>query len=90
MFRFRTEEEAMGLANMSRSGLAGYFYSNDHRQIWRIARLLEVGMVGVNEIAISAAETAFGGIKESGIGREGSQYGLEAYLNIKYICLGDL
>lgn len=75
---------------MTRRGLAGYFYTEDIRQAWRVAKNLEVGMVGVNESLISAAEAAFGGIKESGIGREGSKHGLDDFSYIKYVCFGSL
>uniref|UniRef100_A0A1B6JYT7 Succinate-semialdehyde dehydrogenase n=1 Tax=Homalodisca liturata TaxID=320908 RepID=A0A1B6JYT7_9HEMI len=88
--KFQTEEEAVAIGNSTNRGLAGYFYSNNVGQVWRVARRLEVGMVGVNEGLISAAEAAFGGIKESGIGREGSHYGLDEYTYIKYICFGNL
>ncbi|KAF4532905.1 hypothetical protein B566_EDAN001509 [Ephemera danica] len=88
--KFSTEAEVLTLANSSRSGLAGYFYSNDLAQIWRVAKRLETGMVGINEGIISCPEAAFGGIKESGIGREGSHYGIEEYTYIKYLCFGNL
>lgn len=90
IFKFRTENEALKIANDTRRGLAGYFYSQDVSQIFRVARKLEVGMVGVNEGVISTAEAAFGGVKESGIGREGSKHGIDDYVEIKYICLGNL
>lgn len=80
----------MTIGNSTSQGLAGYFYSNDVVQVWRVAKKMEVGMVGVNEGIISMAEAAFGGIKESGIGREGSHYGIDEFLFIKYICLGNL
>ncbi|XP_065352458.1 succinate-semialdehyde dehydrogenase [NADP(+)] GabD isoform X2 [Cloeon dipterum] len=85
---FKSEEEVLAIANSTRSGLAGYFYSNNLSQIWRVAKRLEVGMVGINEGLLSAPEAAFGGIKESGIGREGSHYGIEEYSYIKYLCFG--
>lgn len=88
--KFRTEEECIKIANSTERGLAGYFYSNDISQAWRVATRLEVGMVGVNEGLISHAEAPFGGIKESGIGREGSHYGLEEFTYVKYICFGNL
>lgn len=90
VLKFKTEEEALALANATRVGLAGYFYSNDVRQCWRVAKKIEVGMVGVNEGIISAPEAAFGGIKESGLGREGSRHGIDEYTDIKYICFGNL
>ena len=80
----------MSIANDTKSGLAGYFYSSDFTQIWRVAKRLSVGMVGVNEGIISTAEAAFGGIKESGVGREGSHHGLDEFTYIKYICFGNL
>lgn len=90
VMKFSSEEEAIKLANSAKTGLAGYFYSEDISQIWRVAKQLEVGMVGVNEGIISMAEVPFGGIKESGIGREGSKFGIDEYTEIKYICLGGL
>lgn len=90
VIRFQDEEEALRRANDTQRGLAGYFFSQDLEQIFRVARRLEVGMVGVNEGMISAAEAPFGGVKESGIGREGSHYGIDEYVNVKYICLGNL
>lgn len=69
---------------------SGYFYSQDMAQIFRVARRLEVGMVGVNEGILSTCEAGFGGVKESGFGREGSHYGIDEYVNIKYVCLGGL
>uniref|UniRef100_A0A671SAA8 Succinate-semialdehyde dehydrogenase n=1 Tax=Sinocyclocheilus anshuiensis TaxID=1608454 RepID=A0A671SAA8_9TELE len=88
--KFNTEQEALAIANASPVGLAGYFYSRDISQIWRVAEQMEVGMVGVNEGLISTTETSFGGIKQSGFGREGSKYGIDEYLEIKYMCLGGL
>ncbi|KAM9782954.1 LOW QUALITY PROTEIN: succinate-semialdehyde dehydrogenase, mitochondrial [Neosynchiropus ocellatus] len=88
--RFNTEEEAVAIANASNVGLAGYFYSQDVGQIWRVAEALEVGIVGVNEGLLSCPEATFGGVKQSGLGREGSKYGIEEYLEVKYMCLGAL
>lgn len=88
--KFNTEQEALAIANASPVGLAGYFYSRDMAQIWRVAEQMEVGMVGVNEGMISTTEAPFGGIKQSGLGREGSKYGIDEYLEIKYMCLGGL
>lgn len=90
IIKFKTEEEAVKLSNSSRVGLAGYFYTEDTCQAWRVARNLEVGMVGVNEGIISCTEAAFGGVKESGLGREGSRYGIDEFTHIKYICFGGL
>lgn len=90
IFRFSTEEEAIEMANASEFGLASYFYSRDIGRIWRVAESIESGMVGVNEGLISTELAPFGGIKESGLGREGSHYGTEDYVEIKYICMGGL
>ena len=90
IFRFSTEEEAIAMANDTEFGLASYLYTKDQGRCWRVAEAIEYGMVGVNETMISSAYFPFGGIKESGQGREGSHYGVEDYLEIKYICLGDL
>lgn len=80
----------ISLANSTRFGLAGYFYSNDNSQIWRVAKKLQVGIVGINEGIISCCEGPFGGVKESGLGREGSKFGIDEFTEIKYICLGGL
>ena len=85
LFRFKTEEEAIKIANDTEFGLAAYFYSNNIHRCWRVAESLEAGMVGVNEGRISFAGAPFGGIKESGVGREGSRYGLDEYVELKYI-----
>ena len=90
MHRFKTEEEAIALANKTRFGLAGYMYTRDGAQQWRVAEALEFGMVGTNEGLISTVEAPFGGVKHSGFGREGSKYGLDDYMNIKYICFGGI
>lgn len=90
IFKFDSEKDVIEKANNTRVGLAGYFYSNQHDQIWRVARALQVGMVGVNQGIISCCEAPFGGIKESGMGREGSHLGIEEFTNVKYICLGSL
>lgn len=87
---FKSEEEGLKIANDTRRGLAGYFYSQDLNQVFRVARKLETGMIGINEGMISTAEAAFGGIKESGLGREGSRHGIDDYVEMKYICLGNL
>jgi succinate-semialdehyde dehydrogenase / glutarate-semialdehyde dehydrogenase len=88
VFRFRTENEAIRMANDTEYGLAAYFYSRDVNRCWRVAEALEYGMVGINEGIISTEVAPFGGIKESGFGREGSRYGLDAYLELKYLCYG--
>lgn len=90
VFKFSTEKEAVTMANDTEFGLAAYMYTKDHSRIWRVGEALEYGMVGINETAISSEMIPFGGVKESGQGREGSKYGLEDYLEIKYLCLGDI
>jgi succinate-semialdehyde dehydrogenase/glutarate-semialdehyde dehydrogenase len=90
VFRFETEQEAIAMANDTEFGLAAYFYTRDAARIWRVGEALEYGIVGVNEGIISNAMAPFGGIKSSGHGREGSKYGLDDYLDIKYICQGGL
>lgn len=87
---FKTEEDALRIANGTPRGLAGYFYSENLNQVVRVAQKLQVGMVGVNEGIISTAEAAFGGVKESGLGREGSKHGIDDYVEMKYVCLGNL
>jgi succinate-semialdehyde dehydrogenase / glutarate-semialdehyde dehydrogenase len=88
LMKFDTEEEAIRLANATEFGLASYFYSRDVGRVWRVAEALESGIVGINEGIISTEVAPFGGVKESGIGREGSKYGLDEYLEIKYLCYG--
>lgn len=88
VMRFNNEAKVIALANDSRVGLAGYFYSKDLSRVWRVAEALEVGIVGVNEGIISTEAAPFGGIKESGLGREGSSLGIEEYLETKYILMG--
>ncbi len=88
IFRFSTEDEALALANATEFGLAAYFYARDIGRIWRIAEGLESGIVGINEGIISTEVAPFGGVKESGIGREGSRYGIEEFVEIKYLCMG--
>jgi succinate-semialdehyde dehydrogenase / glutarate-semialdehyde dehydrogenase len=90
LFRFETEEEVVRLANDSDVGLAGYFYARDLARVFRVAEALEVGLVGVNDGVISIAEAPFGGVKESGMGREGSRYGIDEYLELKYVSLGGI
>jgi succinate-semialdehyde dehydrogenase/glutarate-semialdehyde dehydrogenase len=90
LMKFETEEEAVRLANATEFGLAGYFYSRDVARVWRVAEALECGIVGINEGLISTEVAPFGGVKESGIGREGSKYGLDEYLEIKYLCYGGI
>src|SRR5687768_8389998 len=90
LYRFETEQELLKLANNTEYGLAAYFYSRDVGRVWRVAEGLEAGIVGINVGIISTEVAPFGGVKESGIGREGSKYGMEDYLEIKYLCLGDI
>lgn len=90
LFKFRDEQEAIDLANDTEFGLASYFYSRDIGRIYRVAEALESGMVGINEGIISNEVAPFGGIKQSGLGREGSRYGIEDYLEVKYLCFGGL
>ncbi|WP_211474132.1 NAD-dependent succinate-semialdehyde dehydrogenase [Collimonas humicola] len=90
LFRFDSEAEAIALANASEFGLSAYFYSRDMARVWRVAEALEVGMVGINTGVISHAEAPFGGVKQSGLGREGGKYGIDEYLELKYLCMGGL
>jgi succinate-semialdehyde dehydrogenase/glutarate-semialdehyde dehydrogenase len=90
VFRFKTEEEAVALANDTEFGLASYFYSRDIGRIFRVGEALEYGMVGINTGLISTAEVPFGGVKQSGLGREGSRHGIDDYVEMKYLCLGDI
>ncbi len=90
LFRFTTEEDVIALANDTEFGLASYFYSRDIGRIWRVAEALESGMVGVNTGLISNEVAPFGGVKQSGLGREGSSYGIEDYQEVKYICMGGI
>ena len=87
---FSTEAEAIALANDTPFGLASYFYARDIGRIWRVAEGLEYGIVGINEGIISTEVAPFGGVKESGSGREGSKYGIDDYLEIKYLCMGGI
>jgi succinate-semialdehyde dehydrogenase/glutarate-semialdehyde dehydrogenase len=88
--RFSTDEEVVAMANDTPYGLAAYFYGRDIGRIFRVAEALEYGMVGVNTGLIATTVAPFGGMKESGIGREGSKYGLEDFLTVKYLCLGGI
>ena len=90
LYRFRTETDAIKMANDTEFGLASYFYSRDIGRIWRVAEALEYGIVGINEGIISTEIAPFGGMKESGIGREGSKYGIEEFLEVKYLCMGGI
>lgn len=90
LFRFKDDAEAIAMANDTEFGLAAYFYSRDIGRCWRVAEALEYGMVGINEGVISTELAPFGGIKESGLGREGSKYGLDEFVEVKYLCMGGL
>ncbi len=90
LFRFRDEAEAIRLANATPFGLAAYLYARDTGRIWRVSEALEYGMVSVNEGIFSTEVAPFGGVKESGFGREGARQGLDEYQNLKYICMGGL
>ena len=90
LVRFSSEQEVIAAANDTEYGLASYFYTRDLSRAWRVAEALEYGMVGINEGIISTEVAPFGGIKQSGIGREGSKYGVDDYLEIKYVCMGGI
>ncbi len=90
LFRFKTEEEAIRMANDTEFGLAAYFFSRDIGRVWRVAEAVEYGIVGINTGIISTEVAPFGGVKESGIGREGSKYGMDDFLEIKYLCMGGI
>ena len=90
LFRFKTEEDGIRLANDTEFGLAAYFYARDIGRMWRVAEQVEYGIVGINTGIISTEVAPFGGMKESGIGREGSKYGIEDFLEIKYLCMGGI
>jgi succinate-semialdehyde dehydrogenase/glutarate-semialdehyde dehydrogenase len=90
IFRFESEAEIIALANDTVFGLASYFYARDLGKVWRVAEALEYGIVGVNTGLISTEVAPFGGVKQSGLGREGSKYGIEDYLEVKYVCMGGI
>ena len=90
LFRFNTDEEAVKMANDTEFGLASYFYTQNLARAWKVSEALEYGMVGVNTGLISTTIAPFGGVKESGLGREGSKYGIDDYLEIKYVCMGEI
>jgi succinate-semialdehyde dehydrogenase/glutarate-semialdehyde dehydrogenase len=90
LFRFKTDAEAISMANDTEFGLACYFYTRDLSRTWRVGEALEYGIVGINTGIISTEVAPFGGMKESGIGREGSKYGIEDFLEIKYMCMGGI
>ena len=90
LFRFQTEQQAIQMANDTEFGLAAYFYSQDISRVWRVAEAIESGIIGINTGLISTAVAPFGGMKESGTGREGSKYGIEEFLEVKYLCIGGI
>ncbi|MCS6811507.1 MAG: aldehyde dehydrogenase family protein, partial [Tepidimonas sp.] len=90
VFKFRTEDEVIRMANDTEYGLAGYFYSRDIGRIFRVAEALEYGMVGVNVGILATEHVPFGGVKQSGLGREGSHHGIGEYVELKYVCIGDV
>ncbi|MFP6744013.1 MAG: aldehyde dehydrogenase family protein, partial [Alphaproteobacteria bacterium] len=90
LFRFKDEDEAIRLANDTEYGLCAYFYSRDIGRVWRVAEALEYGIVGINAGVISTEVAPFGGVKESGVGREGSHYGIDEYLEVKYMCMAGM
>jgi succinate-semialdehyde dehydrogenase/glutarate-semialdehyde dehydrogenase len=90
LFRFSTEDEAIEMANDTEFGLAAYFYTRDVGRVFRVAEAIEAGIIGINEGIISTEVAPFGGVKSSGLGREGSKYGIEDYLEIKYLALGGI
>jgi len=90
LFRFDTEAEVIKAANDTEFGLASYFYSRDLGRAWRVGEALDYGMVGINTGLVSTAEVPFGGVKSSGLGREGSRYGLDEFMELKYLCMGGI
>ena len=90
VLKFKTEDEAIAMANDTEFGLAAYVYTRDIGRVWRVSEGIEYGMVGVNEVAITSELIPFGGVKESGLGREGSKYGMDDYTETKYICMGGI
>ncbi|MCB1492632.1 MAG: aldehyde dehydrogenase family protein, partial [Rhodobiaceae bacterium] len=90
LFRFKDEDEVIAMANDTQYGLASYFYARDLGRVWRVAEALEYGMVGINAALLGTAEAPFGGVKESGLGREGSHHGIEEFVEIKYLLMSGL
>ncbi|KAE8723453.1 hypothetical protein F3Y22_tig00012370pilonHSYRG00022 [Hibiscus syriacus] len=90
LLQFKTEEEAIRIANDTNAGLAAYIFTNNVQWTWRVSEVLEYGLLGVNEGIISTEVAPFGGVKQSALGREGSKYGIDEYLELKYVCLGDM
>ncbi|MBT4044193.1 MAG: aldehyde dehydrogenase family protein, partial [Rhodospirillaceae bacterium] len=90
IFRFESEAQAIQMANDTEFGLAAYFYARDIGRIWRVSEGVEYGIVGINTGVISTEVAPFGGVKESGLGREGSKYGIDDYVELKYLCMGGI
>jgi len=90
VIKFDTDADAIRMANDTEFGLAAYFYAQNLKRVWRVAEAIEAGIVGINTGLISTAVAPFGGVKQSGLGREGSKYGIDDYLEIKYLCLGGM
>ena len=90
LIRFDTEAEVIAMANDTEFGLAAYFYARDLKRVWRVAEAIEAGIVGVNSGLIANEMAPFGGVKQSGMGREGSKYGIEEFVEIKYLCMGGI
>jgi succinate-semialdehyde dehydrogenase / glutarate-semialdehyde dehydrogenase len=90
LLRLATEHEVIAAANATESGLAAYAFTRDLRRFWRVSEQLEFGIVGFNTGRVSTEVAPFGGVKESGLGREGSKYGIDDYVELKYVCLGDV
>jgi succinate-semialdehyde dehydrogenase/glutarate-semialdehyde dehydrogenase len=90
VFKFETEQDAIDAANNTEFGLASYFYSRDIGRIYRVSEALEYGMVGINVGILATEHVPFGGVKQSGLGREGSHYGMDDYVEVKYLCIGDI
>jgi len=90
VIKFDTDADAIRMANDTEFGLAAYFYAQNLKRVWRVAEAIEAGIVGINTGIISTAVAPFGGVKQSGLGREGSKYGIDDYLEIKYLCLGGM
>ena len=90
VFRFNTEADVIRLANRTEYGLAAYFFTRDNARVWRVSEGLEFGIIGINTGVFSYEGAPFGGLKESGIGREGSHLGIDEFLEVKYLCVGDI
>ena len=88
LISFETEDQVIKMANDTNVGLAGYFFSRDVGRVWRVAEALELGMIGINTGLVSSSVVPFGGVKESGLGREGSKYGIQEYMDVKYLAFG--